>query len=295
MGVVHHYHHTCTDIIMMLHKLVVLSIMGVAFGWGGGPMGGKMMKYAHKAMMQDCMGSEPYEVLMKDFVAACEKCDKQGVNETDTKNIDFQAIINEIRRNAIPWGSRTNGGSNFGAPAQFIPVPLYQPVFGGRMKRQAPSASQKLEMMKEKMTYLVGNATCVLKEMGWMNADKSVNYNGCKEKITNLKVEETLKEDLLYAHDCCKDFSMCMPVEKSKNPILKELGQSIAYHGCMKLKTTMCCMKQDFRKMALEMGMDNVAAAMDMGMGMMGMADKEEGPSNMNAIEKILNGEMMML
>merc|ERR1739842_59166 len=92
-------------------------------------------------------------------------------------------------------------------------------------------------------------------------------------------VEESLKEDLLYAHDCCKDLSMCMPIEKSKNPIMKEFGQSICYHGCM--------------KMTLEMGMDNIDSAMDMGMGMMGMSDKG-GPSNMEAIENMLSGDMMM-
>ncbi|CAL4069047.1 unnamed protein product, partial [Meganyctiphanes norvegica] len=281
--------------IKMLHKIVLLSIVGVAFGFG--PMGNKMMmKYAHKSMMQNCMGPEPIETMMKEFMAACQKCEKQGMNETDTMNIDFQAVINEIRRNAIPWGSSKNSGSNFRSPAQFIPYPVFQPVVGGRMKRQALSASQKLEMMKEKMTSLVGNATCVLKEMGWMNEDKSVNYDTCKEWITKLSVDETLKEDLLYAHDCCKDFSMCMPVEKSKNPIMKELGQSIAYQGCMKMKTTMCCMKQDFKKMALEMGMDNVDTAMDMGMGMMRMSGKEGEPSGMmNSIEELLSGEMMMM
>merc|ERR1712142_824329 len=277
-------------VIIMLHKIVLLSIVGVAFSQG--PMGGKMMKdYANKAMMKECMGPEPYETMMKEFMAACQKCEQQGINETDTKNIDFQAVINEIRRNAVPWGS-SKSGSNFAAPAQFMPIALYQPVMGGRMKRQAMSASMKLEMMKEKMTSLVGNATCVLKEMGWINEDKSVNYDKCKEWITNLNVDEALKEDLLYAHDCCKDLSMCMPVEKSRNPIMKEFGQSICYHGCMDKKMKMCCMKQDFKKMALAMGMDNIDSAMDMGMGMMGMAS-ENGPSNMNFIESLLSGDMM--
>merc|ERR1711915_660999 len=282
-----------TEDIIMLHKIVLLSLVGAACCFMG-PMGGKkMMKYAHKAMMTECLGAEPVDTMMKEFVAACQKCDQKDTNKADTENIDFQAVINEIKRNAVPWGSsRQNIGSNFGA-AQFIALPLYNPAMGGRMKRQAPvSAAMKLDMMKEKMTYLVGNATCVLKELGWMNEDKSVNYDSCKEKITNMNIDETLKDDLLYAHDCCKDLSMCMPVEKSRNPIMKELGQHICYHGCMKMKTTMCCMKQDFKKMALEMGADNIDSAMDMGMGMMGMKDGE--PSSMNAIENLLNGDMMM-
>jgi len=250
-----------------------------------------MQKYAHKSMMQECMGPEPMEQMMKEFMAACQKCEHQGVNETDTMNIDFQAVINEIRRNAVPWGSKPMTSSNMGSPAQFFPIPGY--MVGGRSKRQAMSASQKLEMMKDRMTTLVGNATCVFKEMGMINEDKSVNYETCKEWINKLSVEESLKEDLLYAHDCCKDLSMCMPVEKSKNPIMKEFGQSICYHGCMKMKTTMCCAKQNFKKMALEMGMDNIDSAMDMGMGMMGMSDKG-GPSNMEAIENMLSGDMMM-
>merc|ERR1719228_658402 len=113
-------------------------------------------------MMCECVGKEPVETIMKEFVAACYKCDQQGLNESDTNNIDFQSVINEIRRNAVPWGSSAKSSPNFGIPTQFIPVAM----IGGRTKRQALSAAQKLEYMKEKMTYLLGNATCVLKEMG---------------------------------------------------------------------------------------------------------------------------------
>jgi len=289
-------HQNRTEETAMIAKIVFLSILGFALGFG--PMGGKMMmKYAHKTMMQECMGKEPVETMMKDFIAACQKCETQQGNMTDTENIDFQAVINEIRRNAVPWGSNQNSQMNRGSSAQFIPYPVFQPIMGGRMKRQSMSPSKKLEMMKDRMTSIVGNATCVLKEMGWMNDDKSVNYDTCKDYINNLGVDDGLKEDLLYAHDCCKDLSMCMPVEKSRNPIMKELGQHICYHGCMKMKTTMCCMKQDFKKMAMEMGQDNIDAAMDMGMGMMGvmgMGSTDGEPSNMNAIERLLDGEMMM-
>lgn len=53
--------------------------------------------------------------------------------------------------------------------------------------------------------------------------------------ITKMKIDDDLKADLLYSVDVCRDFSMCLPVEKAKHPLKQELGTAIGFMKCFSM------------------------------------------------------------
>merc|ERR1712179_59140 len=132
--------------------------------------------------------------------------------------------------------------------------------------------------MKESVSNKVHNMSCVLKEMNLLTEDNMLNFSTIEDMINNLTIDYELKEDLLYVNDVCKDFSLCLPVEKAKHPLVKELGQVIAYMKCHCKKTVVACMKNDMRKYKEQMVTD---MKMDMGMGLdMSEIDRSAGEDN---------------
>ena len=74
------------------------------------------------------------------------------------------------------------------------------------------------------------------------------------QQIKNLNLDNKLQEDLIYSHESCKDFSMCMPSDASKHPLMREMGGALSYMKCMNTKAVTACMKHDFRMYQAKMG-----------------------------------------
>jgi len=120
-----------------------------------------------------------------------------------------------------------------------------------RAKRSEHSVVDHLE---EKMKAKVGNITCVLKEMGFMDENHQPIYDAVIQIFKDMQIADDLKADLLEAMDMCKDFAMCLPVEKAKHPLKRELGTAMGYFKCTSMKEVKVCMKHDMKKYADEMG-----------------------------------------
>ncbi|CAL4059449.1 unnamed protein product [Meganyctiphanes norvegica] len=276
----------------MLRVVVVLAVLGISFGFHHDE--GILKKYAFLKIMSSCIGEDTIMQLKTDMMAACERCHAQNANMTQ---LDFNDMMAEMRRSSqkdlvyvpyyvpvyIPYKQpqsiyvrqdthydpyRPQNPPAF-APnfdennGQFPPSTSYlQPV--SRTKRSLPFDFDT-EKMKEAITMKVHNMTCVLREMNWLSEDNMINFTVIESMINDLDVDYELKEDLLYVNDVCKDFSMCLPVEKAKHPLVKELGQVFAYMKCKTKKAVVACMKNDVRKYKKQMVTD---MRMDMGMGL---------------------------
>ncbi|CAL4066867.1 unnamed protein product, partial [Meganyctiphanes norvegica] len=127
--------------------------------------------------------------------------------------------------------------------------------------------ADKLEMMQNKANAFVANATCILTEMKMLKADGTPNYEECETWINNLQITEELKAGLMEAHNLCKDFSTCAPVDTVKCPITRRLGRMMAYKKCFNLKSCEACMMEDKRMMMTGGNKINMKA-MKMMMGM---------------------------
>jgi len=220
--------------------------------------------------------------MMKD---ASEKCSKGDVKHGASHEFDFQEIINEIRSAALQAGS----GSPSNQYYKLVPV-----LQGGRYRRDAHnhSSAEKLEYVKEKMTHMIANVTCMLKELDWINEDNSPNYKLYEEFMSKIS-DPYLKDQLFYGMDMCKDYANCMPVQKAKNPMMKELGTYLAFQSCMEMKKMMACFKKDFRYMMADYGYDAVEEKINMGLAMIGDEQEAEGMEGYNALEEALMGKMM--
>jgi len=241
----------------MLRLAVLLCVVAATYGWGHNEMAIK--KYGHLKIVQSCLGEDVVNQWMTKYKDAQYKCKNEGVSMTDLPS--YRQYLMKLR----------SGSSK---PTYVpVPVPYYYPQQG--QMSQFPIMSQfnqaaqnsfqslnrakrsehfSLDHLEEKMKAKVGNITCVLKEMGFMDENHQPIYDAAITWFKDLQIADELKADLMEAMDMCKDFAMCLPVEKAKHPLKKELGTAMGYFKCTSMMEVKVCMKHDMRKYAGEMG-----------------------------------------
>jgi len=236
----------------MLRLAVLLCVVAATYGWGHNEMAIK--KYGHLKIVQSCLGEDVVNQWMTKYKDAQYKCKNEGVSMTDLPS--YRQYLMELR----------SGSSK----PEYVPVPVpyYYPQQGQMpqfMASQNPFSFQglnrvrrsghfNLDELEEKMKAKLGNITCVLREMNLMDENNQPIYDTTFQYIKDLQVADELKADLLDAMEMCKDFSMCLPVEKAKNPIKKEFGTAMSFMKCCYMMQDTVCMKHDMRKYAGEMG-----------------------------------------
>jgi len=273
----------------MLRVAVIVSL--VALCASGGINEGAYKKYAHMKIMERCFSEEHVQGYMKQMKDSSKKCSTQPQLFT-TDDIQFQGIVDEIRNMALPWGSRREDSSKY---FQLVPS-------SGRSKRHATEQShkhttaEKLYHMKEKMACMIGNMTCMLRDLDWMNEDKTPNYALYENKITESTTDKPgLQEELMWGLDVCKDFSTCVsPEQRAKSPFMRELGTYISFCKCFEMKKLMACMKTDFKAYAAKDGYENIDELLNYGFGMgMKMGHQKKEKMGINAIEGVMSGDLI--
>jgi len=105
----------------------------------------------------------------------------------------------------------------------------------------------KMHKMMLKMQYKMSNMTCVLKDLGMLDQDHRPNYEAIEQMITTMAVDEDMKADLKDGVEICRQFSMCMPPEKTHSPLMQRLAQPMAFFKCLKGKKLHACIRKDLR------------------------------------------------
>jgi len=271
----------------MLRLAVIVSLVALCAGGGGAAF----KKYAHQKIMKSCMGDEYVETWTNKMKESSKKCSAQPEIFT-VNDIEFQDVIDEIKNMALPWGSRSQESAQY---FQLAPV-------GGRSKRHATKEShkhttaEKLYQLKQKMACMIGNMTCVLRDLDLMDADKNVNFATYEKAVNDIPGadKEGLKAELMWGMDVCKDFSTCINPARAKSPFMKELGHVISFCKCFEMKKMMACMKTDFKAYAAKDGYENIDELLDYGFGMtMKMASKKKDKMAINAFEGVMSGDLI--
>jgi len=262
----------------MLRLVLLVALAGLCSA-GGGYKEGMMKKYAHYKIQESCFGREMVMGYKKQMMEASKKCSDGNVTHV-SHNFDFEEIINEIRAAALQAGS----GSPSNQYYKLVPV-----LQGGRYRRDAHSAAEKLEYVKNKMTHAIANVTCMLRELDWIKENNKPNYEVYDMHINKIK-DAYLKDQLQYGNDMCKNYADCMPVQKAKNPMLKELGTFFFYQQCMEMQKMTACFKKDFRYMMSDYGFDAVEEKINMGLEIVGEDVEYEGMEGYQALEHALMG-----
>merc|ERR1712106_249310 len=266
----------------MLRMVLFVSLVALCAAGGG------MKGYAKMKILESCMGEENVQGYYKQMKDSSKKCSTMP-QLMSIDEIDFQDVIDEIRNMALPWGSRQESANKYFKLA---------PARGKRHASSEPhkhTTAEKLYYMKEKMACMIGNMTCMLRDLDWMKEDKTPNIALYEKKINDIPgASQGLKDELLWGVDVCKDFSMCVSPNKMKSPFTKELGTYISFSKCLEMKKVMACMKTDFKEYAAKDGHGDINELLDMGFGMaMGMAKKNKEKMGINALESTMNGDLI--
>jgi len=269
----------------MLRLVLAVSLVALAAAGGGG---GAMMKYGHMKIQQSCFGEEYINNEWDIMKAASKKCSTQP-QLIATDELDFQDVIDEIRNMALPWGSRSDSSAQ-----RFQLVSA-----GGRSKRHASeekhkhTTAEKLYHLKEKMACMIGNMTCMLRDLDYMKADNTPNFATFEKKIADWEGSQEMKDELTWAMDVCKDFSMCISPQRAKSPFMKELGHHISFSKCMEMKKMQICMKTDYKKYAAKEGYgEEINEIMDMGLHM-GMKHQKKEKMGIDALTATMSGDLL--
>jgi len=266
----------------MLRMVLFVSLVALCAAGGG------MKGYAKAKILESCMGEETVQGYYKQMKDSSKKCSTMP-QLMSIDEIDFQDVIDEIRNMALPWGSRQESANKYFKLA---------PARGKRHASSEPhkhTTAEKLYYMKEKMACMIGNMTCMLRDLDWMKEDKTPNIALYEKKINDIPgASQGLKDELMWGLDVCKDFSMCVSPNKMKSPFMKELGTYISFSKCMNMKNMMACMKTDVKEYAAKDGYENIDELLDMGFGMaMGMAKNKPEKMGLNALESTMNGDLI--
>jgi len=276
-----------SQIFSMLRLVVTVCL--VALVAGGGHGGNKMKKYAQMKIQQSCFGEKYINDEWDKYKASSKKCSTQP-QLIPTDQIEFSDIIDEIRDMALPWGHRED-------------TELFKNL-GQRNKRHvgeekhSHTTAEKLYHLKERMACMISNMTCMMLDQGCMKADNTPDFDFYTQKIDSWtgpqeeKVQNEMKEELKWALDVCKDFSMCISPKRAKSPFMKHLGHVISFAKCMEMKKMQICMKQDFKKYAEKAGYPGYGELMDLGLAGLVKHDKKE-KMGINALTMTMSGDMV--
>merc|ERR1711942_19222 len=274
----------CFPISKMLRLVVTVCLVALVAGHGGSS---KMKKYAHMKIQQSCFGEEYINGEWDLIKAASKKCSTQP-QLIETDKLDFQDVIDEIRNMALPWGSRSDSSAQ-----------QFNLVAGGRGKRHVTeekhshTTAEKLYHLKDKMACMISNMTCMLRDLDYLKNDSTPNFATFETKLADWTGSAEMKEDLTWAMDVCKDFSMCISPQRAKSPFMKELGHYISFAKCMEMKKMMLCMKHDYIKYAEKEGYgENIKEILDNGLGM-GMKHSKKENMGLDALTATMGGDLI--
>jgi len=99
--------------------------------------------------------------------------------------------------------------------------------------------------LKDHMTGLVGNMSCIMHELGYFTPDNTVNIEKYKQEYQKLALPEAMKEEFIQNIDICDEVSQCLPDRCfAKYPYGLEYGRAFFFVACEKKKAMEVCLKK---------------------------------------------------
>jgi hypothetical protein len=223
-----------------------------------------MNKVKNFQMCSACWGEDFAMAHMKHIMAACEKCGGDASPIMSTAGlISYPA---NMLRGMMPV--MHNGVQYFTGPYTTY----------GRKKRQVNGAdwgvgpAEAMAFM-DQMETMVGNFTCVMKELGMLTPTGDINPEAITNKIASGVFAGTNKagSDPVFMAKLAGEMRDCAAVSRSwpqqslnKNPFMQKYGRMAIYFHCIKKAERQCCAKyvlaDHFEKCSIPV---NIPAAAD--------------------------------
>ncbi|XP_014278128.1 uncharacterized protein [Halyomorpha halys] len=129
--------------------------------------------------------------------------------------------------------------------------PIYQPgiyptYYQGRSSRDLDVRGQ-LETLTNRVSGRIRNVTCVMQELGYLDANLEPDYGRMIDRIGRLPVAEELKKDMAEGVEFCRQFSQCVPDDR-KDKFIQEMVRPMFFFRCYKHKKLEACIMKDVRE-----------------------------------------------
>ncbi|XP_018008858.1 uncharacterized protein LOC108666483 [Hyalella azteca] len=93
------------------------------------------------------------------------------------------------------------------------------------------------------------NATCVLRELGYIDGSYNIQYQTMIDEIKDVgRIDKQLMTDLISGINQCKDFATCLPTERIQYPMTVESFRYISFSNCRHHATLFACLKRNARQ-----------------------------------------------
>ncbi|XP_027211774.2 uncharacterized protein [Penaeus vannamei] len=216
----------------MLRLVVLLTAVCAVFG------DSFAKKYGFSKVMTNCFGEDNYYGWSKMVFKAVKECYGEETVLPMHGAPDMEEESGDNYGNQPVFVILNAEGQEQKFPLRF--------AFAQRQKREALYDAPVLKKMVSKVKAKIGNFTCVMKKMNYVDEDFNIDYDYMKQEIQDLDLNDELKADLMEGIDICNDFTQCLPAGKS--PMPQKLQKMLAFLKCNKKKRFTVCMKHDFKK-----------------------------------------------
>ncbi|KAL7640924.1 UNVERIFIED_CONTAM: hypothetical protein RMT77_008061 [Armadillidium vulgare] len=135
-----------------------------------------------------------------------------------------------------------------------IPFPMrafdLEDFFFRRNKRETELIfnDKVVKDLKDKIENHVGNLTCILQNMNYINEKKQIELEYIKGEVKNLGFDKDLEFDLLEGIDICTDMTTCLPVKRMKTALSENLKRVMHFIKCSEEQRNLACLKHTLRR-----------------------------------------------
>lgn len=209
-------------------------------------------KYAFTKVMTNCFGDASYYNHLGTIAAAEKQCQQLPLFNRDYPNINN---IPSYSTQQLPYYADV-GGQNL-----FVPVPSYyypQGYYGypnTQFHRQTRQAQQKpffdaatLQSNIATVKAAVSNFTCTLRKLDAIDDNLNIKTDSLINVYYQIPINSNLRNDLINGLQYCQELVNCLPLERSKSSIPKELQRLVMFTKCEKKTRVAACFKDDLRK-----------------------------------------------
>jgi len=222
-----------------------------------------MTKIKNYQLCASCWGEEYAMAYKRSVMEASEKCGGASMPAAPRVAAPLMAYPSTVFRMPVAAHSHYN---NYYSPYTTL----------GRKKRMAESVglAEAMEFMGN-METMVGNFTCVMKELGLLNANGDVNTDVFASSALSQKAfpasgtkagaDPVFINKLTSEMKQCSDISRSWPQEAlNKNPFMQQHGRMALYFMCIKKAERQCCAKYVMADMLEKFGVNvNLPMAAD--------------------------------
>ncbi|XP_059479392.1 uncharacterized protein LOC132199035 isoform X2 [Neocloeon triangulifer] len=179
----------------------------------------------------------------------------QNIPQQPQQQPPFQHRYPFTPENYAPQGYSPYGGGYAPPQPYYYPPAVPNPAYYQYQQNPFaafynPRTSRDMDFRSSGNSYAKSrNITCVMQELGYLDANLQPNFSGIVSRIQRLPLPAELKSDMTDAVHFCQKFSQCVPEpDETKMQVSAEFTKPMLFFKCYKQKKLEACVLKDVRE-----------------------------------------------